>query len=46
MKKLSDDLLIESYFKARELNLNPEFIQLIEKEIKRRALLHKIKVSS
>ncbi|BDG36866.1 sporulation histidine kinase inhibitor Sda [Parageobacillus sp. VR-IP] len=46
MKHLSDELLIESYYKAKELNLNPEFIALIEKEIQRRSLSHKIKLSS
>ncbi|MBM7660756.1 developmental checkpoint coupling sporulation initiation to replication initiation [Bacillus mesophilus] len=46
MKKLSDELLIESYYKARELSLSPEFINLIESEIKRRSLTHKIKISS
>lgn len=46
MKKLSDDLLIESYHKARELNLSPDFIRLIEMEIQRRSLYNKIKVSS
>lgn len=46
MRKLSDELLIESYFKATELKLSQEFIRLIETEIKRRSLHHKIKVSS
>ena len=46
MRKLSDELLIESYFKARELNLSPEFIGLIESEIHRRSLYYKIKKSS
>lgn len=46
MRKLSDELLIQSYFKARELNLSTEFIHLIESEIHRRCLMHKIKVSS
>jgi developmental checkpoint coupling sporulation initiation to replication initiation len=46
MRKLSDELLIESYHKARELNLSPEFIRLIETEIHRRSLSNKIKVSS
>lgn len=46
MKKLSDELLVESYFKAKELKLNKDFIKLIETEIHRRALSHKIKVSS
>jgi developmental checkpoint coupling sporulation initiation to replication initiation len=46
MRKLSDDLLIESYFKARELNLSPDFITLIESEIHRRSLYNKIKKTS
>ncbi|MGJ7921450.1 sporulation histidine kinase inhibitor Sda [Neobacillus sp. LXY-4] len=46
MKKLSDELLIESYYKARELKLNPDFIRLIEIELQRRSLYQKIKVSS
>lgn len=46
MRKLSDELLIESYHKARELNLSPDFIRLIETEIHRRSLSNKIKVSS
>ncbi|WP_085523296.1 sporulation histidine kinase inhibitor Sda [Tuberibacillus sp. Marseille-P3662] len=43
MEKLSDDLLIESYFKAKELELSTEFIRLIEKEIHRRSLGNRIK---
>lgn len=46
MRKLSDELLIESYFKAIELNLCTEFILLIELEIHRRSLSNKIKISS
>ncbi|ATV02762.1 sporulation histidine kinase inhibitor Sda [Bacillus velezensis] len=46
MRKLSDELLIESYFKANEMNLSREFIELIESEIKRRSLGHIISVSS
>ncbi|MCZ0702327.1 developmental checkpoint coupling sporulation initiation to replication initiation [Natronobacillus azotifigens] len=42
MKQLSDELLIESYYKAYELKLNPEFIRLIEQEIQRRLLSHRI----
>jgi developmental checkpoint coupling sporulation initiation to replication initiation len=38
MEKLSDDLLIESYLKARELKLSNDFILLIKKEIDRRSL--------
>jgi len=43
MEKLSDELLIESYFKARNLHLSTDFIILIEKEIKRRSLDNMIK---
>lgn len=46
MKCLPDDLLIESYYKAKELQLNKEFIQLIENEIFRRCLHHKLKQPS
>jgi developmental checkpoint coupling sporulation initiation to replication initiation len=46
MKCLPDELLIESYRKAKELKLSPDFIQLIELEIFRRSLGHKIKASS
>ena len=43
MDKLSDELLIESYFKAIELKLSPEFIRLIEKEIERRSISTRLK---
>lgn len=43
MEKLSDELLIESYYTAIKLNLSPDFISLIEKEIYRRQLTHKMK---
>ncbi|GMB07550.1 developmental checkpoint coupling sporulation initiation to replication initiation [Thermolongibacillus altinsuensis] len=46
MRCLPDQLLIESYHKAKELELSPDFIKLIELEIFRRSLSHKIKVSS
>lgn len=47
MRRLSDKLLLESYDKAKELNLNPEFIRLIEIEIHRRSLSsNKMKISS
>ncbi|WP_133581072.1 sporulation histidine kinase inhibitor Sda [Aureibacillus halotolerans] len=46
MKQLTDELLLESYFKASELKLNPEFIRLIEQEIRRRSLHAKIKLTS
>ncbi len=38
MKKLPDDLLMESYAIAIDLQLNPEFILLLETEIRRRSL--------
>ena len=43
MRKLSDELLIESYYKAIQLNLSPDFIRLIENEIHRRSLSPKLK---
>ncbi|MGN1386778.1 MAG: sporulation histidine kinase inhibitor Sda [Bacillus sp. (in: firmicutes)] len=46
MNKLSDDLLIESYHKAKNLNLSREFIRLIEVELHRRSLSNKIRISS
>lgn len=46
MRKLSDELLIESYFKAIEMKLNDDFIELIMIEIKRRSLGHVLKASS
>ncbi|MGV3467339.1 MAG: sporulation histidine kinase inhibitor Sda [Heyndrickxia sp.] len=46
MRKLSNELLIESYFKAKELRLSQDFIRLIELEIHRRSLTQKIKISS
>jgi developmental checkpoint coupling sporulation initiation to replication initiation len=46
MEHLSDELLIESYHKACELALSKEFIKLIEDEIAKRSLLHRIKQSS
>ncbi|MGV3487406.1 MAG: sporulation histidine kinase inhibitor Sda [Tuberibacillus sp.] len=38
MDKLSDELLLESYYKAKELRLSKDFINLIEQEIHRRSL--------
>ena len=46
MRKLSDELLVEAYYKAKELNLSPDFISLIEKELHRRSLTINVKVSS
>ncbi|WP_230499332.1 sporulation histidine kinase inhibitor Sda [Sutcliffiella rhizosphaerae] len=46
MRKLSDELLLESYHKAVELKLSTDFIQLIELEIKRRSLSYSIKATS
>ncbi|MBS4209036.1 sporulation histidine kinase inhibitor Sda [Bacillus sp. FJAT-50079] len=44
MRKLSDELLIESYYKAKQLHLSTEFIQLIESELQRRSLAKHIQV--
>lgn len=38
-EKLSNTLLIESYYKAIESNLSQDFCELIESEINRRGLL-------
>ncbi|WP_227935955.1 sporulation histidine kinase inhibitor Sda [Alkalihalobacillus deserti] len=38
MLKLSEKLLLESYKKAIELNVNQEFLILLEKEILRRGV--------
>lgn len=46
MEHLSDELLIESYYRATELKLSNDFISLIEDEIQRRSLAHKIKQTS
>lgn len=42
MKNMSDELLIDTYFKAIELNLHPYFIALLKAEIRHRSLMHKI----
>jgi developmental checkpoint coupling sporulation initiation to replication initiation len=42
MNKLTDDLLLEAYYKAKELKLSADFIMLVENEIHRRSLTHKI----
>lgn len=41
MENLSDALLIESYHQAKSLNLAPDFIGLIVKEMEQRDLLLK-----
>ncbi|GGD04210.1 sporulation protein [Pontibacillus chungwhensis BH030062] len=46
MEHLSDELLIESYYKATELNLSAEFIKLIEEELQRRSIIQNIKRTS
>ncbi|MFC0522531.1 sporulation histidine kinase inhibitor Sda [Pontibacillus salicampi] len=46
MEHLSDELLVESYQKAIELNLSSEFIQLIEEELQRRSLTYPIRRTS
>ncbi|SDM83460.1 developmental checkpoint coupling sporulation initiation to replication initiation [Fictibacillus solisalsi] len=44
MENLSDELLIESYFKAKELRLSSDFISLIQQEIERRSLEKRLNV--
>ncbi len=46
MQNLSDELLIETYFKAVELKLNHDFIELIRLEIVNRSLSDKMKLTS
>jgi developmental checkpoint coupling sporulation initiation to replication initiation len=46
MRKLPDDLLIETYLKAKDIKLCPHFIQLLEAEIRRRSLQIKVPLSS
>ncbi|MCL1630446.1 sporulation histidine kinase inhibitor Sda [Sporolactobacillus sp. CPB3-1] len=46
MNNLSDDLLIESYTKAKEFHLSEDFIKLIEAEINRRSLEKELKQTS
>ncbi|KYG31995.1 sporulation histidine kinase inhibitor Sda [Alkalihalobacillus trypoxylicola] len=46
MQNLSDELLIETFYKAVELELNPDFIELIKSEIHKRSLHDKIRLSS
>ncbi|WP_277673370.1 sporulation histidine kinase inhibitor Sda [Piscibacillus halophilus] len=46
MEQLSDQLLVESYKKARKLELNHDFIKLIEEELIRRGLNQYLKESS
>lgn len=38
MSNLSSELLVESYYKAKELKLSSDFISLLESEIRRRSL--------
>jgi developmental checkpoint coupling sporulation initiation to replication initiation len=42
MENLSDELLIEAYFKAKELNLREDFIRLVKQEIDRRSLSQQV----
>nr|WP_096440463.1 sporulation histidine kinase inhibitor Sda [Alteribacter populi] len=42
MRHLSDDLLLETYQKARELKLNDDFIFLISQELERRSIIDQL----
>lgn len=46
MRNLSDELLIETYFKAKELDLSNDFIRLLEKELHRRSIYPIMTISS
>lgn len=46
MHNMSNELLIEAYFKALDFNLDHAFIKQLETEIRRRALLNKLQKSS
>ncbi|RBW68655.1 sporulation histidine kinase inhibitor Sda [Bacillus taeanensis] len=39
MEGLSNEFLVKAYIQARVLKLDPDFISLLEKEIKKRELL-------
>ncbi|MBT2721132.1 sporulation histidine kinase inhibitor Sda [Bacillus sp. ISL-46] len=39
MEKLPDYILIESYYKAKELKLHPDFIRILKTELYQRSLL-------
>ncbi|MCE7794173.1 sporulation histidine kinase inhibitor Sda [Salipaludibacillus sp. CUR1] len=41
LSDLSDDLLVETYEKAKTLNLASDFLLLIEMEIDRRSIFNK-----
>ncbi|GGE56601.1 hypothetical protein GCM10011391_39390 [Pullulanibacillus camelliae] len=43
MQSLSDEVLIESYYKAIQMNLDTDFISLLKSEIDRRRLKDQIK---
>jgi developmental checkpoint coupling sporulation initiation to replication initiation len=40
LKNLSDELLIEAYLKALELQLNDHFIELLKEELQKRGITH------
>jgi developmental checkpoint coupling sporulation initiation to replication initiation len=42
MKNLNNDMLVEAYVKAKELRLNEDFIMLLQKELEKRDLQHKV----
>ncbi|WP_373894758.1 sporulation histidine kinase inhibitor Sda [Virgibacillus natechei] len=39
MKNLSNALLVDAYYEAKALNLAPDFIRLIKREMEQRSLL-------
>ncbi len=39
MKQLKDDDLVEVYKKAKEFNIDKEFVELLEEEMKKRRII-------
>ncbi|MGJ9458951.1 sporulation histidine kinase inhibitor Sda [Oceanobacillus sp. CF4.6] len=46
MENLSDDLLVQSYKKALGMNLNKDFLRILETELANRKLLSSVKGQS
>lgn len=42
MKEKSNDFIIRAYNRAVELQLEPEFIRLLEKELERRGIKYRL----
>lgn len=42
LKNMPDDLLLDAYYEAIELNLHPRFISLLKLEIRRRSISYQV----